>query len=301
MANKHKAHGQNHRSRVLVFRGPAHHSQIMRPIEDELEAQGCDVIRYTAGTEAAFQVGLQEEAGVGLESWKWLEDYGDDAAAAKLYRGHVPYFLEKLATPNSLSLMAPQVLDRIILFSCREWVATRNLLRSVRPTACLVLHELNRWSMMLAAWASSMSIPVWSLQEGMYYANPWLYTGHTRYSKSLVWGEATKEKLISAGCAPERVEVLGHPDLGRRWERAASEVSAGQLVDELPAPAQGKRLALAFLPHITIGPQAGMIMQGLAGSDWFLACRYHQLASLPVIASLISCSNNGHRTLGYPA
>ena len=258
----------------------------MRPVEDALASLGCEIVRYTADTEAVFQVGLQQEAGIGLENWQWLPDYHDAAAAQKLYQTHVAYFREKLATPNALSLMLPQVLDRIIYSSCHEWVATRNLLRSVRPTACLVLHELNRWSMMLAAHAAAMNLPVWSLQEGMYYANPWLYTGHTRYSRSLVWGEATRDVLRQAGCAAERVEILGHPDLGSRWQHAQEEVRAGTLQPELPAAAQGKRLALAFLPHIKLGEHAGMIMQGLAGSDWFLVCRNHQLAALPLIQAL---------------
>ena len=270
--------------RLLAFRGPVHHGRLMRPVEDAIERHGWEVVRYTAGTEACFQDHLQQECG--LDGFKWLADYVDEAAATRLYQSHVPYFQGKLAEPNTLSLMLPQVLDRIIYFACQEFVATRNLLHQIKPAACLVLHELNRWSMELAAWAVSMNIPVWSLQEGMYYGDPWLYTGHTRYSRSLVWGEATKEILLKAGCAPERVDVLGHPDLSQQWQQAKQSVADGVLAHELPAGAAGKRLALTSLPHVALTDKAPEVRQGIVGSPWFLVARCHPLADLTVIQAL---------------
>ena len=276
--------GQARRKRLLAFRGPVHHGRLMRPVEDALEHHGWEVIRYTAGTEACFQDALQQECG--LDGFKWLADYDDEVTSTRLYHSHVPYFQEKLAEPNTLSLLLPQVLDRIVFFACQEFIATRNLLHQVQPTACLVLHELNRWSMMLAAWAASMQIPVWSLQEGMYYGDPWLYTGHTRYSRSLVWGEATRATLLQSGCAPDRIEVLGHPDLSQQWQHAQQGIADGILAQELPPAAAEKRLALTSLSHVAVTHQTPDILQGIVGSEWFLVARCHPLADLTVIQAL---------------
>jgi hypothetical protein len=270
-------------ARVLSFRGPEHHMQLMRPVEDALVQRGAEVLRFTTDAEACFQVGLQRE--FSPHGYLWLPDYGDEKAALRLYQEHAPWLRELLLTPNALSLMLPQVLDRVMLFICREWVALRRLLREVRPTHALALHEINRWGAMLGALCQERGIPYFTLQEGLYYGEPFIYTGHATYSRSLIWGEATRRKLLQAGCSPERIELLGHPDLATRWRLGAE--GRQKLDEELPSQARGKRLIFVFLAHVKVDPNSGeAAFQGLDGSEYFLVGRMHQLAALPDIAAM---------------
>lgn len=269
--------------KLLSFRGPQHHGQIMRPVEEAVANKGWEVVRYTADTEGCFQAGLNEE--LGLDGYDWLPDHVInqwDGQASSMYDKVAPYFQELLQKPNALSLMAPQILDRIVFAICREFQATRRLLEVVKPDACLVLHELNRWGMLLGYLASRKGIPVYSMQEGLYYGDPWLYTGHTRYSKSLVWGEATKKKLLDAGCGEDRVIVVGHPDLGKRYD------VGGRTKDEawsvLPPEMKGRKLCLVFFTNVEVTEGAVQVMEGIEQQEeWGFVARIHQLASAPHI------------------
>ena len=273
--------------RVLVFRGPVHHSLLLRPVEDALEKEGWEVIRYTTDTESCFQAGLDEEFGVGR--YEWLPDYGNEEAARRLHREHAPRFQALFMQSNALSLMLPQVFDRVTLTACREWIALREMFNKVRPARAMALHEINRWGVMLGYYASKLGIPYFTFQEGLYYAEPFIYTGHTTYSKSLVWGEATKRKLLEAGCGMESVEVIGHPDLARRWEMCSTLEQQALLDQELPPQAKGKRVVLVFVSHVQIASDAaGAITAGLEGSEWFLAVRTHFLSARPNIDSAIA-------------
>ena len=68
--------------RLLVFRGPLHHSQLLRPIEQALRGKGWEIVHYTADTESCFQVPLQEET----FNWEWLPDWTNEPEAQALYR-----------------------------------------------------------------------------------------------------------------------------------------------------------------------------------------------------------------------
>lgn len=268
--------------KVLVFHGPAHHAQLLRPVEEALTARGAEVIRYTADTEGAFQIALQEECG---DDWLWLNDFADEAKGRSLYREQVPYFRDLLLEQNALSMMLPQVFDRLVYFICREWVATRAMLKKLKPDRTLALHELNRWGMMLGALSQKSQTPFFTLQEGLYYGDPWIYTGIATYSTALLlWGQATKEKLLSAGCPEEKLTVVGHPDITTRI--AQGRRGEAELWKELPPQAQGRRLVFLFLSHLQIDVDFEDILAGLDDSPWFVIVRSHQLSGKPQMEGL---------------
>lgn len=227
--------------------------------------------------EACFQISLNEE--LGPRGYCWLPDYEDEGKAQKLYREHAPWFRELLRVPNSLSLMLPQVLDRIVLFTCRETVALENLMKEQRPVLGLCLHELNRWGMLQGWMHQERSVPFYTLQEGLYYGDPWIYTGHTTYSHSFIWGAGTRSKLEASGNDPSRLLSYGHPDLGIRLQQAGGVLYP----DDLPASAKGKDLALLFVSNLEIREAATGLCDGLERTNWHLIVQVHQLASLPYI------------------
>ncbi len=257
-------------NKLLTFIGPPHHSQLIQPIERELLGRGWQCERFTADTESCFQVGL-EEYYPGLP-FHWLPDYTDKGKADALYQRHAGWFRSLYDTPNALSLVLPQTLDRIFTSCCREWVGIGRMLRVVKPTACLALHEINRWGRMLGAHCQMQGIPFWTLQEGLYYGDPWLYTAHTKYSHSCVWGEATRAVLLQAGASPDRLHVTGHPDLAARWAAAIP----------YPLP-EGKKVVFLFLTNTPITFQPAMLEGWEQQEEYHLVVMIHQMASLPFI------------------
>lgn len=257
--------------RCLVFVGPQHHMPLMRPLIAELEGRGWEMVYYTANTEACFQIGLGQEVGAG--GYRWLPDYVDRPKAKRMYEGHVKQIQPWLEKENVLGMMLPQVLDRILMHTCEEWTATENLLREVRPARALALHEINRWGVMLGYWCQRGKVPLYTMQEGLYYGDPWIYTGHTTYGTSLVWGEGTKQKLVAAGCPAEKIVVVGHPDLAKR-------IAQGQSTMHPDPRAKGRRIALFLLAHVQLGEQAGNLLEGL-GADWYVVVKPHPLAAQP--------------------
>lgn len=267
--------------RVLIFRGPMHHGQLLRPVEDELRMRGWETIYYTADVEACFQIPLHQE----VPQWEWLPDWVNEAEARALYQTHVPRFRELLAQPNGLSLVAPQVLDRIIYTMCREWVGLKALFAAKEPQAILLLHEINRWGGMIAHLANRQGIPVWTLQEGLYYSVPAIYRGHTRNSTSLVWGEGTKEVLVQAGCDPQKIRVMGHPDIGKRYETALTQETLWY--HELPIDLRDRHLVLLYLPSIEYTEGTRELVRGWdAQQEWGLVVKYHHLTSHPNLENI---------------
>ena len=263
---------------LLVFRGPPHHQQLLRPVEDELESRGWKIVRYTANTEAVFQAPLNVE--LGTDGYLWLPDFDDPKKSEAVYERHWEWFRELYEQKTPISLLPPQILDRVMHFTCEEFISTRRMIDQVQPTACLALHEINRWGMMLAYWASVRRVPVWTMQEGMYYGHPWIYTGHTRYSRSLVWGEAARQKLLEAGSGEERVHVVGHPDLARRYRQGTE--SKAQLKEELPADVRDRpKLALVFVTNVAVRGAGEDLFTGWEEQEeWGMVVRCHQLSTL---------------------
>lgn len=259
---------------ILCFVGPQHHMPLLKPALEVLQGHGWGVSFYTANTEAAFQVNLNEHVGVG--NYHWLPDFTDKKRARTLYQQHAARLRKVMETPTVLDMMLPQVLDRIIMHSCEEWTATEALLKKLRPGRVLALHEINRWGVMLGYWCMRLEIPLYTMQEGLYYADPWIYTGHTTYGVSMVWGEGTKRQLVAAGCPEEKIRVVGHPDLGRRIAQGREEVG---MIEEQ------RRVILLFLAHVHVGEDAVRLLADLP-EGWVLVVKPHPLASLDDVQSL---------------
>ena len=266
---------------VLIFRGPQHHAPLLKPLENELRRRGWRVEHFTTNTEANFQIALNRELGIG--NYYWLGDYIVRDKAERLYLEHAGKFQERLEEKNVLSMMMPVVLDRIVKHTCEEWTAIPQLLKAVKPDRVLALHEINRWGVILGYWCQQRKIPYFTMQEGLYYGDPWIYTGHTTYGTSLVWGQGTKDKLIAAGCPAEKIVVAGHPDLLQRIQAGQARVEGGL--------GEGwdwrkNRKVIMVLPALShVDRNAELLVQGLE-KDWCVVIRPHPLSGLQDVTDL---------------
>lgn len=269
--------------KALSFLGPTHHQTILQPVADRLAARGCDTAWYTANAEASFEVGIAR----GGPSWRWLPDYCNPQARDQMYDEQIPLWRDAYKEPGPVSLLLPPVTDRIVYEICSDWPATDALLQDYRPDRAYALHELNRWGMILGYWCAVHKIPYYTTQEGMYYATPWIYTGHTRYSTTLCWGEATKRLLLSVGCPPERVRVVGHPGLQKRWEQASTTAEKKRARESLPASWANSKITLLYIANVKISElNVDNLLRGLAASPYRMVIQCGNHMGIPARAAV---------------
>ena len=262
--------------KACIFHGPRHHREKMYAVEKELIGRGVHVTRFTANAEASFECNLNED--YTPSGYLWLPDFSDREKSERLYDSAVPYFQRIYAVPSAVSLELPVITDRIMREICCDWTATKRLLSLEKPDVCLALHEINRWGCILGFWSSVYRIPYYTFQEGMYYGDPFVYTNHCRYSKSFVWGEATKRKLVAAGNDSQRIFVVGHPDIADKAEKARQDWQEVQ--KKLPASAKGKKLIFYFVSPVVVGnPDMKAIMDGMDSGEFFIVVHSHHFAS----------------------
>ena len=255
---------------LLTFAGPTHHLKILGPIVAACERAGATNRWFTSNAEACFEHGLTQM--LGLDAWDFSSLFMDAHERTSFYERYVdaiqPHYFH--ATP--LGLMLPPVTDRILWDIATDMSGIPRLMDVRKPTATLMLHEINRWGKILAFWSQEKGIPAFSVQEGMYYGDKRIYTGHNEYSTSLVWGEKTKEKLVDAGNDPSKIEVVGHPNLKRRWNHANTEEEKAKAWSSLPAHFQGKQIVTVYVTGVTINEQFAIdpMMDGLKESPYRL-------------------------------
>jgi hypothetical protein len=269
---------------LLVFIGPHHHIAILRPVYTALERRGWNSHLYTANAEASFETDLANVFGYAPEvKWDWLPNYQDREKLRTTYAEGSAYLRELYQKPDCpINLLLPPIADRIVYDIATDLWATQNLIEQVKPAACLALHELSRWGMLLGYGAARKGIPYFTQQEGCYYAPFGIYTGHCKYSTSLVWGEATKVKLLEAGCDPNKIKVVGHPGLKARWD--AAEGRKQDALDSLPQSFRDKRLAMLYVTNLTLqAVDTATLVKGMAENNLRLIVQIAILAGNPLV------------------
>jgi hypothetical protein len=263
----------------LTFLAPIHWLNTLAPVVSALEARGVHNTYVTANAEAAFEHGLAQRLDT---NWEFLPLYNDEKRQERHYTETIAYFRELYTKPSPVSFLVPPVADRIIREVCNDTWAFKRILDQQKPDLCLVLHELGRWGCIFGYWCQQKHIPFWSVQEGCYYGDPRIYAGHTRYSTSLVWGEATKRKLLAAGCPAEKLIVTGHPGLKARWDDA--EAKRAEALALLPPHFAGKKYAALYITNINLQHiDVPALVEGLAASDYRLIVRIAVMGTVPLI------------------
>lgn len=273
---------------VLTFSGPPHHLKILGPIAAACERLGATNRFFTSNAEACFEHGLTEALGYAPDTWDMASLFVDDDERRELYDRYVeevqPHYLE----PSAIGSMLPPIVDRILWDIATDTSGIRRLLEERQPHRTLMLHEINRWGKLLAFWSKELGIPAFSIQEGMYYGDPIAYTGHNQYSTSLVWGEKTKEKLVAAGNPAAAIEVIGHPNLLKRWTHANTDEEKAKAWASLPPHFQGKKIVTVYVTGVTFGDHLSIapMMEGLKQSEYRLVFQGAILGDLVQINKL---------------
>ncbi len=263
--------------KVLAFYGPEHHNQLLTPIVRALQARGWEHVPYTANAEAAFEVGLLRHDH--LKDFLWLPDFATRPEIEATYEDGCAYFQQMYAEANPVSLLIPPIADRILYEIATDFHGTRRMLEAVKPDVCLALHELNRWGALLGYWSQVKEIPYYTFQEGQYYGQDWIYTGHTRYSTSLVWGAAGARKLFAGGAPAEKVQILGHPDLAARQKWAEGQKE--HALASLPETFRDKKVVFVFVTSVTLQHiNLDNMLAGLVDAGYRVVMDLHILAAL---------------------
>lgn len=230
--------------KALIFLGPPHWLNALRPVADALQRKKVTVEWFTANAESSFETGIQV-ALPETETWHWLPSFAKHEEVQAAYHRLSAYARTQYEQPSAMACLPPSITDRVTWETASDATAMPHLLDKVKPDVCIALHELGRWGMLLGYWCARKGIPYFTTQEGMYYGHPWIYTGHTKYSTSLVWGEATKKLLLTAGA--DKVEVIGHPGMKAMWEKAAARKD--EALASIPAKLRGRKFVTIYMTH----------------------------------------------------
>jgi len=199
--------------KAFCFLALKHHSRFLLPITRALETRGMEIIYLTAPAEMPFELTLQEE---GLP-YRHTQDYSNQEVGDKInlaYRNIRSVWKEKVLQSSVLNHFTLPIQDKILRMHVDNFYLFRRMFEVEKPDLVLALHELNSWGKMLGYLSHEFSVPMITLQEGLYYAPAAVYRFHTEYSSAcLVWGEATREVLVRSGGSSDKIFVVGNTHL----------------------------------------------------------------------------------------
>ena len=209
--------------KALCFIALPHHNRFLLPIMQALSSRGMEVVYITAAAEAAFEITLNQ---AGLPYRHALDyvtpDVGKRVAAA--FRTLRPIWQEKVLASPALQAVPLPIQDKVIRAAVENVYCFERMLEVEKPHLLFALHELNPWGKILGYLSHVHRVPYITLQEGLYYASTYYYRFHTDYSTAcVVWGEATRQVLLAAGCSADKIFALGNVGL---WE--ARQKATGQ-------------------------------------------------------------------------
>jgi len=199
--------------KAFCFLALKHHSRFLLPITRVLEQRGMEIKYLTAPAEMPFELTLQDE---GLP-YSHTQTYADAALGREIdeaYRSVRRQWKEKLMQSPVLHHFTLPIQDKILRMHVDNFYLFRRMFEIEKPDLVLALHELNSWGKMLGYLSHEFRVPLITLQEGLYYAPAAVYRFHTEYSSAcLVWGEATRDVLVSSGGSAEKIFVVGNTHL----------------------------------------------------------------------------------------
>jgi hypothetical protein len=234
--------------KALCFIALPHHNRLLVPVMEKLSQRGVEVVFFTAAAEAAFEITLNE---AGLP-YRHALDYATPelakhvSAACRTLRSTWQQLF--LSQPVLQAIPIP-VQDKIIVSAVENLYCFKRMLEVEKPDLLFALHELNPWGKILGYLSHELRIPYITFQEGLFYTSVPFNRFHTDYSTAcVVWGEATKQMLIAAGCGADKIPMLGNIDLWKARERATHPANIAATRETLGIK-PGQKLVLFFPSH----------------------------------------------------
>lgn len=270
--------------KALCFIALPYHNRILLPIMEELTRRGMEVKFFTAAAEAAFEITLND---AGLP-YKHVLDYVTDDIAAQVndaWRTLRPAWQDKLLANPLLHSVPLVIQDKVIRSVVENSFCFQQMLEVEKPDLLFALHELNSWGKILGHLSHVHKIPYLTFQEGLCYARGPLYRFHTDYTTAcVVWGEADRQVLLSAGCSPDKTVALGNIDLWATREKAAKPDAIAAARQSLGI-APDKKVVVFFMSYASYNPfEPRIFLEWLrAHPEVVVVFKWHPIQSKDVV------------------
>lgn len=239
--------------KALCFLALPHHNKILVPVMEALQEQGMMVQYCTVAAEAAFELTLKEAN----LSYIHAQDYLTVPVVNRVHQATeqlLPQWQAAFINSPTLQGVPLPIQDKVIISAIENVYCFDAMLAEQRPDIIFALHELNPWGKTLGYLSHKYKVPYVTFQEGLFYTSVPYNRFHTDYSTAcVVWGEATRNLLVAAGCSNDKIVMLGNMDLEKARLRATTPEAIAQTRTELSIPA-GNRLIVIFPSHAQYAP-----------------------------------------------
>ena len=209
--------------KVSCFIALPHHNRFLLPIMHSLQARGAEVQYITAAAEGAFEITLNEAGLPFRHAFDYLTpDVQERVETA--FQAMRSAWQEKLLQHALLQAVPVVIQDKTVRLAMENLFCFQRMLEVEQPDLMFALHELNPWGKLLGYLSHEQRIPYITFQEGLYYTSVYSLRFHTDYTTACVaWGEATRQQLIAAGGAPDKIFPLGNIGLWEARQKATRE------------------------------------------------------------------------------
>lgn len=239
--------------KVLCFIALSHHNRFLVPIMQTLAAAGMESHYFTAPAESALEITLNQ---AGLE-YIHTTDYADESLADFLnaeMRVFWPVFWEKMESTPALQMIPVIINSKDIRNTAEIYHCIKRMIEVEKPDVLFALHEINPWGKMMGHLSHECGIPFFTLQEGLYYGDAYIYRYHTDYSTAcVVWGQDCREVLLRSGCADDKIYPLGNSHIWHIKQTLLNDNKRQQTYKELGIAA-GKKIVLFLMSYYNYAP-----------------------------------------------
>jgi hypothetical protein len=199
--------------KAFCFIALKHHGRFLFPVTRALAERGMEVIHPTATAESPFEITFIEEGMPYRHTLTYLDaEVSRDIEAA--YRQIRATWKERILEGSILHGFTMCIQDKALRMHIENFYLLRRMFQVERPDLVLVLHEMNSWGKILGYLCHEFGVPYVSFQEGLYYGESGIYRFNTEYSTGcLIWGESTREVLLGAGGAADKMFIVGNTHL----------------------------------------------------------------------------------------
>jgi hypothetical protein len=199
--------------KAFCFIALKHHGRFLFPVTRALAERGMEVIHPTATAESPFEITFIEEG----MPYRHTLSYLDSEVTREIeegYRQIRSIWKERILEGSILHGFTMCIQDKALRMHIENFYLLRRMFQVERPDLVLVLHEMNSWGKILGYLCHEFGVPYVSFQEGLYYGESGIYRFNTEYSTGcFIWGESTREVLLGAGGADDKIFIVGNTHL----------------------------------------------------------------------------------------
>lgn len=239
--------------KALCFLALPHHNKLLVPVMNKLQDAGMTVQYCTAAAEAGFELTLKEADLPYIHALDFLTT-GTAIKIEQAMQQLVPRWQSRFLHSPVVRGVPLAIQDKVIVSAIENVFCFEEMLAQTKPDIIFALHELNPWGKTLGYLSHQFEVPYVTFQEGLFYTSVPFNRFHTDYSTAcVVWGEATRQLLVAAGCSNDKIVGLGNMDLAKARQRATTPQAIAATRADLKIPTGNKMVAI-FPSHAHYNP-----------------------------------------------